>query len=111
MMVVGSQSTSPKPRPASDDSESRSVVVHHLGFWSLGPRFESWRDYHRTDISAWNSEKGRLALRGHETENLGVAKDGTADLLAPVSTERTPIEIDCESLQGIDRAQDTEDRR
>ncbi len=26
-------------------AESRSVVVHHLGFWSRGPWFESGRDY------------------------------------------------------------------
>ena len=28
----------------------------------------------------------------------GLRRDGTADLLAPISTERTSIEIDCESL-------------
>ena len=29
----------------------------------------------------------------------GLRRDGTADLLAPISTERTSIEIDCESLK------------
>ncbi|MEC7198955.1 MAG: hypothetical protein VXW37_06000, partial [Candidatus Thermoplasmatota archaeon] len=29
----------------------------------------------------------------------GLRRDATADLLAPISTERTSIEIDCESLK------------
>ena len=34
-----------KSRDTKGGSESRSVVVHHLGFWSRGPWFESGRDY------------------------------------------------------------------
>ena len=30
--------------------QSRSVVVHHLRFWSWGPWFESGRDYHSMRI-------------------------------------------------------------
>ncbi len=36
-----------KSRDTRARSESRSVVVHHLGFWSRGPWFESGRDYQK----------------------------------------------------------------
>ena len=77
-------------------------MVHHLGFWSRGPRFEPWRDYQRTCIA--NVNKDSILPASMMLEISAFARDEKDDLLSSATKERTSVKVDCEPvLVSIER--------
>ena len=72
-------------------------MVHHLGFWSRGPRFEPWRDYQRTCIANVNKDSILSASMILEIDALIRGRD--EDLLTASTKERTTVKVDCNSIR------------
>ena len=77
--------------------ESRSVVVHHLGFWSRGPRFEPWRDYQEKIIV--NLNRGSFLSAVMMLEIDAFTSEENNDLLNTQVKARTSVKVDCVSIK------------
>ena len=72
-------------------------MVHHLGFWSRGPRFEPWRDYHEKDIVNLNKDSILSAAMILEID--AFTNEENDDVLTTPVNARTSVRVDCDSIK------------